>query len=101
MPQPQPKAEPAARLRLALTGLECSPSAVGLLTRAAERLDARSGVQGTGSQSVNGEPMDRSECKGCLWIDLDERIEESQKSRIESQTVVVGLSLTMLFADCP
>ena len=38
------------------------------------RLDARSGVQGTGSQSVNGEPMDRSECKGCLWIDLDERI---------------------------
>ena len=37
-------------------------------------LDARSGVQGTGGQTVDGEPLRLRWSKGCLWIDLDERI---------------------------
>ena len=33
--------------------------------------------------------------KGCLWIDLDERVVDSQNTREDSQTVVVGGSRTI------
>ena len=42
--------------------------------RDVQRLDARSGVQGTRGQTVNGQPLRLRWSKGCLWIDLDERI---------------------------
>ena len=53
-------------------------------------LDVRSGVQGTGGQTVNGEPLRLRWSKGCLWIDLDERAVASQRSHVASQTVTAG-----------
>ena len=41
-------------------------------------------------QYVIGKPLRLRRWKGCLWIDLDERIVASQKSHVASQTVTAG-----------
>ena len=46
-------------------------------------------------QYVIGKPLRLRRWKGCLWIDLDERIVESQRTREESQPVTAGGSRTI------
>ena len=48
------------------------------------------GCRALGVNAVNGEPLRLRWSKGCLWIDLDERVVDSQKSREESQLVTAG-----------
>ena len=54
------------------------------------RLDARSGVPGTEGQTVNGEPLRLRWSKGCLWIDLDERIRSGTFPSEEDKVSAAG-----------
>ena len=48
------------------------------------------GCKGTSGQTVNGEPLSLYRWKWCLCIDLDERVADSQFSRVDSQTMTTG-----------
>ena len=84
---------PVVRLNAWLVGHQLP--IVSLCQRLVSGLGLGSAASSTGPRYVIGEPLRLGRREGCLWIDLDERVVDSQKTREDSQTVVVGGSRTI------